>query len=315
MWQGKRYNNFNSYMRERFGEKVMKLSLDGGFTCPNRDGSLGRSGCIFCSDQGSGEFSADRRLPIREQLDQQIELLSDKWKTGSYIAYFQNFTNTYGSPDYLRAIYEEALAYPGVVGLAIATRPDCLDREVLDLLEELNSKTFLWIELGLQTVNPKVGKFIRRGYNLDVYDQAVDNLKKRNIRVVSHVIFGLPHESPEDMLKTIDYVGQKGTWGIKIHSLYLQEATDLYDYYRQEGFYIMTREEYVGLVADAIEILPKSMVIHRLTGDAKKDVLVEPLWSADKLKVLTSIDRELKLRDSLQGKRFKEEDNGKKSID
>lgn len=298
---GKRYNTLNSELKRVFGEKVMKLSLDGGFTCPNRDGTIGNRGCIFCSEEGSGEFAGPRDVSIKEQISQQIELLSKKWKANSYIAYFQNFTNTYGPIDYLENLYEEALSADGVVGLAIATRPDCLSEDVIDLLDRLNKRTFLWVELGLQSIHEASARFVRRGYSLLTYSRAVERLKERGIRVVTHLIIGLPNEDKNDMMASIRYVASKNIWGIKLHSLYIQRETDLYEYYNKSPFKLLTKEEYVEIIADALEILPPALVIHRLTGDGKKELLHEPKWSADKASVLTSIDKELKIRDSYQG--------------
>lgn len=302
----KRYNTLNNELKKEFGKKVMKLSLDGGFTCPNRDGTVGHRGCIFCSEEGSGEFAGSRFVSIAEQVEQQKKLLSNKWDTDRYIAYFQNFTNTYASIEKLRKLYYEAINIEGVVGLAIATRPDCLDEDVLDLLEELNKKTYLWIELGFQTIHEKSAKFIRRGYPLSIYDEAIEKLRSRNIKVVTHVIIGLPGESKEEILDSVRYVANKFTWGIKLHSLYIQTGTDLYDYYMKNPFYIMSKEEYISLVVDALELLPKDMVVHRVTGDGKKELLFEPKWTLDKLKVLSMIDKELKIRDSYQGKEKRE---------
>lgn len=301
----KRYNTLNNELREQFGEKVMKLSLDGGFTCPNRDGTVGRKGCIFCSDEGSGEFAGSRLVSIKEQVEQQKQLLSRKWKSEKYIVYFQNFTNTYGCVNRLRELYYEAISIEGVVGLAIATRPDCLDEDVLELLSELNEKTYLWIELGLQTIHENSTKFIRRGYPLNIYDKAIKNLKSRNIKVVTHIIVGLPNETKEEILDTVKYVAHTKTWGIKIHSLYIQKKTDLYDYYIKNPFSIRTREEYIDIVADSIELLPRNMIIHRVTGDGKRSLLYEPKWSMNKLMVITGIDKELESRNSYQGEKNK----------
>lgn len=298
----KRYNTLNEELKREFGGKVMKLSLDGGFTCPNRDGTVGTRGCIFCGDEGSGEFAGTRTVSIEEQVEEQKKLLSKKWDTDKYIIYFQNFTNTYGPIEKLKSLYYKAIGIEGVVGLAIATRPDCLDEKVLDLLSEINNKTYLWVELGLQTIHEKSARFVRRGYLLEVYDKAIYELKRRNIKVVTHVILGLPGEDKEVILETVKYVASTNTWGIKLHSLYIQRDTDLYDYYVKKPFPLMDREEYVSLVVDALELLPKEMVIHRVTGDGKRELLHEPKWSLDKLKVLSMIDKELKLRDSYQGK-------------
>ena len=282
----------------------MKLSLDGGFTCPNRDGTLGTTGCIFCSEEGSGEFAGSRLVSIKEQVEQQRNLLSHKWKSDKFVAYFQSFTNTYGTIEKLERIYEEALSIPGIIGLAIATRPDCLDDEVLELLSKLNKRTFLWIELGLQSIHETSAKFVRRGYPLSTYDGAIKKLRERNIRVVTHLIVGLPHEGKNEILQSVRYVAKTNTWGIKLHSLYIQRETDLYKYYLNNPFNIFTKEEYVDIIVDALLLLPRDMVVHRVTGDGKKELLYEPKWSADKLKVLTSIDKELKIRDVFQGANF-----------
>lgn len=304
MWKDKRYHSLDYELRKVFGRKTIKLSLDGGFTCPNRDGTVGNRGCIFCGEEGSGEFAGKRCLSISEQIGNQKEFLSKKWPEGKYIAYFQNFTNTYSTCEDLRQKYEEAISLDDVSGLSIATRPDCLNLDILDLLEEFNMKTFLWVELGLQTIHEDTAKFIRRGYDLSVYENAVRELKKRNIRVVTHLIFGLPKESTKDILDSVRYVAKTNTWGVKFHLLYVQKGTDLYEYYKKNPFHILSKDEYINLVCDAIEILPEDMVIHRLTGDGKKELLVEPRWSLDKLRVLSGIDMELKRRDSFQGKNY-----------
>lgn len=300
----KRYKTLNEELRKEFGQKVVKLSIDGGFTCPNRDGTLGIRGCIFCGEEGSGEFAGTRLRPIEEQMEEQKRLLSRKWDTDKYIVYFQNFTNTYDSIERLRELYYRAIGMEGVVGLAIATRPDCLNEEILDLLSELNNQTYLWIELGLQTIHEASARFIRRAYPLETYTKIVEALKARNIKVVTHVILGLPGEDKEGMLETIQFVGNTNTWGIKIHSLYIQKDTDLYNYYLKNPFQIMAMEEYISLVVDALELLPEDMVIHRVTGDGKRELLHEPKWSLDKLKVLTTIDMEMKKRKTYQGKKF-----------
>jgi len=304
MWDGKKYHTLNYELKKTFGQKVAKLSLDGGFTCPNRDGTLGSRGCIFCGEEGSGEFAGSRCLSIKDQIDQQKKLLSQKWDTDKYIAYFQNFTNTYSTYEDLKSKYYEALSQEGIVGLAIATRPDCLPDDVLSLLEELNHKTYLWVELGLQTIHEKTAKFIRRGYPLEIYDKAVEELRKRNIRVVTHLIFGLPNETKEDIIESVKYVANKETWGVKFHLLYIQKDTDLYYYYLKNPFPLLSRDEYISLVVDALEHIPPNMVVHRLTGDGKKELLYEPRWSLDKLRVLSGIDKELKMRNSYQGKKW-----------
>lgn len=303
MWEDKRYHTLNYELKKTFGKKVIKLSLDGGFTCPNRDGTVGHRGCIFCGEEGSGEFTSSRALNIEEQIKDQKKLLSGKWNTDKYIAYFQSFTNTYSTYEDLREKYYKALSQEGIVGLAIATRPDCLWDRILDLLEEINERTYLWVELGLQTIHAKSSRFIRRGYSLEIYDEAVKRLKKRNIKIVTHLIFGLPCESKEDILESVRYVANTGTWGVKFHMLYIQKGTDLYEYYLKNPFPILTRDEYISLVVDGLELLPKDMVVHRVTGDGKKELLLEPRWTLDKLRVLSEIDKELKIRNSHQGKK------------
>ncbi len=305
MWGDKRYRSFDYEMKRIFHSKIIKLSLDGGFTCPNRDGTLGSKGCIFCGEEGSGEFAASRTLDIAKQMESQKKLLSKKWSNGKYIAYFQNFTNTYSTYEDLKQKYYSAISQNGIVGLAIATRPDCLSEEILDLLEEINKKTFLWVELGLQSIHEGTAKLIRRGYPLDCYNEAIKQLKKRNIKVVTHLIFGLPNESREDILSSVKYVANTGTWGVKLHLLYIQKGIDLHEYYKKSPFHILSQEEYISLIVDSIEHLPPDMVIHRLTGDGKRALLVEPLWSLDKLRVLSGIDIELKRRNSYQGIKYK----------
>lgn len=304
IWGDKRYRSLSYEFKKIFGQKVMKLSLDGGFTCPNRDGTIGREGCIFCSEVGSGEFASSRYLSIPEQIQRQKKLLSNKWASGKYIAYFQNFTNTYSSCKDLERKYREALSCQDIIGLAIATRPDCLPQDVLNLLEELNRETFLWIELGLQTIHQGTAQLIRRGYDLACYEMAVAELKKRSIKVVTHLIFGLPGESHEDILDSVRFAANTDTWGVKFHLLYIQQDTDIYRLYTESPFHILTRDEYISLVTDSIELLPPDMVIHRLTGDGKRELLVAPRWSLDKLRVLSGIDMELKRRDSYQGIMF-----------
>lgn len=301
---GKRYNNLSSELRRVFGEKIGKLAIDGGFTCPNRDGSLGYRGCIYCGESGSGEFTR-KNISISEQIKLQINDCYEKWGTKKHIAYFQSFTNTYATLDRLKESYEEALMNPGIVGLAIATRPDCLPTSVLDYLEELNKKTYLWIELGLQTIHPDTASLIRRRYPLSVYDETAERLKERELRAVTHLILGLPGETSNKMLESVEHVAKTRTWGIKLHSLYIQRDTDLYGLYNKDPFPIMDKEEYVKLVSEALTRLPEEMVIHRITGDGDKKLLFKPEWSADKLGVISSIDKYMKENDLKQGCRFK----------
>lgn len=301
MWGDKRYHSLDWELRKTFGSKGIKLSLDGGFTCPNRDGTLGTKGCIFCGQKGAGDFAAQRSLSIQAQIAQQKKLLSAKWPQGKFISYFQNFTNTYASPNHLHQLYGQALAARDMVGLAVATRPDCLPQGVLDLLECYAAKTYLWVELGLQTIKPSSAAFIRRGFDLQCLRRAVEELHARKIRVVVHLIFGLPGESNEDQLASVRFVAGLGVWGVKFHMLHIQKDTDLYSYYRETGFPLLTRDAYIDLVCDALELLPPAVVIHRLTGDGNKMLLHEPKWSLHKLRVLSGIDQELRLRGSVQG--------------
>jgi len=303
-WGEKRYNSLNYFLREKFGEKVYKVSLDGGFTCPNRDGTLSTKGCIFCSDSGSGEFAGSRNKNITDQIEEQLELISKKFPHGNVIAYFQNFTNTYGDIEYLRKIYEEALSHPRVIGLAIATRPDCIDDSILNLLNELNNKTFLWIELGLQTTNEKTSIDINRGWKLGIFDNIMKKLSDRNIKVVSHIILGLPNESHEMMLNSIKYIVQKKVWGVKFHLLHIIKNTNLEKLYIEKKFHILNKEEYIDLIGKAIELLNENMVIHRLTGDGSQDTLIEPRWSLDKRNVLNSIEKHLKNNNISQGDKY-----------
>ncbi|WP_026896283.1 TIGR01212 family radical SAM protein [Clostridiisalibacter paucivorans] len=300
-WLDKRYHSLNYELRKLFGKKVIKLSLNGGFTCPNRDGTIGTKGCLFCSDYGSGEFAGNKKLSIKEQIFQQIDLLSDKWRTGKYIAYFQSFTNTYGTIEDLRDKYEQALSVEGVVGLAIATRPDCLSEDILDLLEEFSNKCYLWVELGLQTIHDDTARLIRRGYPLMTFDDALKRLRSRGINVVVHLILGLPKEDYKDMIESVKYVSEEDIQGVKFHLMHILKGTDLYEYYKEHPFSLLSKNEYISIVSDAIEILDPNIVIHRLTGDGAKDMLIAPRWSLNKLGVLSGIDMELKRRNSYQG--------------
>jgi len=302
MWDDKTYHTLNYELKKIFGEKTVKLSIDGNFTCPNRDGTIGKKGCIFCSESGSGDFNSDRNKSISEQIAEQKKIMSRKWISNTYIAYFQNFTNTYDTVENLRIKFNEALNCENIKGLAIATRPDCINDEILDYLQELNSKTFLWIELGLQTINNDTAKFLRRGYELEQFSQAVNLLKKRSIKVVVHLIFGLPGESVEQMMQSVRYVSSLNIWGIKIHMLHILKGTDLEAYYNKNHFKLLTHEEYVNIVCQALELLNPDIVIHRLTGDGKKSDLIEPLWTLNKLKVLSDIDKNMKASESYQGK-------------
>ncbi len=287
------YYSFNQYCRDTFGDKVYKIAIDGGFTCPNRDGKIGTGGCIFCSGAGSGDFAQNRNLSITDQIESGKTLIERKIHSGKYIAYFQAFTNTYAPVDILRKKYMEALEHPQVVALSIATRPDCLPGEVLDLIEELNKKKPVWVELGLQTIHEKTASYIRRGYPLRVYEEAVRQLKERKLSVITHVILGLPGESEEDIIRTARYVGQIGSDGIKLQLLHVLKETDLEKEYEAGKIRMMTMEEYIAVVKKCIAVLPKNCVIHRMTGDGSRKLLVAPLWSLDKKRVLNALNKKL----------------------
>ena len=290
-------------MREVFGRKIYKISINGGFTCPNRDGTLGDRGCIFCSGMGSGDFSEDAALSVTEQIEKaklRVEAKLPKTADRSlpqYMAYFQAFTNTYAPVERLRELFTEAINNPDIVGLSIATRPDCLPEDVIGLLEELNKVKPVWVELGLQTVHKTTADYIRRGYELPVYSDAVKRLTGRVSHIITHVILGLPGETKEDMLETVRYVGNLAEdmavdlFGIKLQLLHVIRGTDLEKDYMDGKFECLTLEEYADIVRDAISVLPKNMVVHRITGDGAKKTLVAPLWSADKKRVLNTLNK------------------------
>ncbi|MBQ9518062.1 MAG: TIGR01212 family radical SAM protein [Eubacterium sp.] len=290
-----RYTTINSYLQKRFGCKVYKLAIDGGFTCPNRDGTLGTRGCIFCSRGGSGDFAEDKRLTITEQIERGKERVGAKIKDGKYIAYFQAFTNTYAPVEVLKEKYTEAVNHPDVVAISIGTRPDCLGDDVLNLLDEINRITPVFVELGLQTIHESTAKYIRRGYPLEVYDKAVRDLHAININVVTHLILGLPGESTDDIIESVKYVCKR-TDGIKLQLLHILEGTDLADEYRSGKVSVMSLEEYTELIVKCVEVIPENVVIHRLTGDGAKRDLLAPLWSADKKKVINTINKALNER-------------------
>lgn len=306
IWGDKSYYSLNHYLKETYGEKIYKVSLDGGMTCPNRDGTIGTAGCIFCSEGGSGDFASSRTLSVSRQIGAGISLLSRKSAGHKFIAYFQAYTNTYAPVEYLRKIFTEAISHPDVVILSIATRPDCLSGEILDLLAELNRIKPVWIELGLQTIHPDSAEFINRGYPLSCFDSALSELKLRGIPVVVHVILGLPGETEEDMLKTTDYLASAGIQGIKLQLLHVLKNTVLAECFSRGEFDVLTFEGYIDTLIRCIEHLPEEIIIHRITGDGPKNLLIAPQWSSNKKLVLNTIHRELKTRNSWQGK-FKEE--------
>lgn len=288
-------NTISSYLKNEFGQKTVKLSIDGGFTCPNRDGSKGSGGCLFCSEGGGGDFAST--------IEDQIELLKDKWPNTKYLAYFQNHTNTYAPADELREKFEAALNHPLISGIVIATRPDCINEEVLDLLSEINKKHFMWVELGLQTIHQKTADLINRCYELPVYDYAIKALRERGINTCVHLILGLPGESREEQIESVKYVCSSGAWGLKLHMLNVVKgsrmAADYSDYNSFESI-----DDYVHFICDLMEIIPPEIVIHRMTGDAPRKILITPEWSYRKRTILNGILAEMRRRGSRQGCRL-----------
>ena len=303
-WDGKRYYSFNSYLKQTFGEKVYKISLNGGFTCPNRDGTLGTRGCIFCSEGGSGDFAPDAALPIGEQIEEGIRMIRQKTDASKYIAYFQAFTNTYAPYEKLHSLFYDAILRQEIVGLAGGTRPDCLPPDVLELLDELNQIKPVFVELGLQTIHEKTAQFIRRGYPLSCFEQAVKALHDLGINVVVHLILGLPGETEEMMLESVRYLNQLPVNGVKFSLLHVLKHTDLGALYEKHPFPVYELDDYVDFVIRCIEELREDIVIHRLTGDGPKDLLIAPRWTLNKRKVLNEISRRMKETNSRQGKRF-----------
>ncbi|MDG5787757.1 TIGR01212 family radical SAM protein [Evansella sp. AB-P1] len=298
----KRYYTWSAHLKQHFGEKVFKVSLDGGFDCPNRDGNVASGGCTFCSERGSGDFAGNRRDDLITQFNTIKEKLHQKWKSAKYIGYFQAYTNTYAPVEELKEMYEVILEQEGVVGLSIATRPDCLPDDVVEYLADLNKRTYLWVELGLQTVHEKTASLINRAHDYECYVEGVKKLRKHNIRVCSHIINGLPLETYDMMMETAKEVAQLDVQGIKIHLLHLLKKTPMVKQYEKGMLQFMSLEEYVNLVCDQLEVIPESMIIHRLTGDGPADLMIGPMWSLNKWEVLNSIDAELKRRNSWQGK-------------
>lgn len=301
-WGDKPYYSLDYYLKQKFGEKVYKISLDGGMTCPNRDGTIDTRGCIFCSEGGSGDFATHRRSSVSQQISDAItKLNSHSKKTGNkYIAYFQSYSNTYAPVSYLRSLYMEAIQSPCIVGLSIGTRPDCFNDEIYYLLEECNKIKPVWIELGLQTIHDKTADFIRRGYPLSTFEETVKKLRDIHIDIITHVILGLPGETTEDILQTIRYLNKAGIQGIKLQLLHILKGTDLAKYL--PDIKILTEEEYINLLVKCIGELSPDIVIHRLTGDGPKDLLLAPLWSRNKRHVLNNIAHTLKEKNIYQGK-------------
>ena len=305
-WDDKPWHSLNYEIRHRFGEKLYKLSLNGGFTCPNRDGALGTRGCIFCSAGGSGDFAASADLSIPDQIAEAKKRVSAKFSGSRYIAYFQAYTGTYAPIGHLEAIYTQAIEHPNVAVLSIATRPDCLPDDVIRLLVRLNRIKPVWVELGLQTIHEKTASFIRRGYALPVFEQAVRKLREAGIEVIVHTILGLPGESEDDMRKTHDWLAHQPIQGIKIQLLHILRHTDLADIYLKAPFPVLSMDTYIDLLIHCLELLPPDMVVHRLTGDGPRGLLIAPTWSLHKKQVLNAILRRFESLNTWQGHYFNE---------
>ena len=303
----KRYHTLDYYYKNRFNEKIFKVSLNAGFTCPNIDGTKGVGGCIYCSQSGSGEFAGNPKDNIKKQFEDIKNVMLKKWPKAKYIAYFQARTNTYAPVEKLKEIYEEVLTYKDVIGINIATRPDAISDECLDYLEDLNKRTYLTIELGLQTIKEETSILINRCHTLKEFEDMVKKLRERNIDVVVHIINGLPNETKENMLNTAKYLNTLDIQGIKIHMLSITKNTRLENYYKEHPFHILTKEEYIDIVIDQLELLRKEIVIHRITGDPKLEDLIEPNWLIKKFCVLNDIDKEMVRRDTYQGAKIKED--------
>ena len=294
----------NEYYKSRFGGKVYKISLNAGTSCPNRDGKLSTDGCIFCSESGSGDFSPESTLSVDEQIETAVLRVRDKFRENRFIAYFQSFTNTYAPVEYLERIFTQALNNNKIVALSIATRPDCLGDDIMSLLKKLDSVKPVFVELGLQTVHKSTADFINRCYELSVFDEAVQKLKAADINVIVHVILGLPFENEEMMYQTVSYVGKSGADGIKLQLLHVLKSTRLADIYQSGAFEVLTLEKYTDVVCNCVELIPRHMVIHRLTGDGAKRLLIAPKWSGNKKLVLNTINKAMRDRNIIQGSKF-----------
>lgn len=301
---GKRYYTWNRYLRNEFGHKVFKVALDAGFDCPNRDGTVAFGGCTFCSAAGSGDFAGNRVDPIDVQFAEIKAKMQQKWKDGKTMAYFQAYTNTHAPLAELKEKFEAALAQEGVIGLSIATRPDCLPDDVVEYLAELNERTYLWVELGLQTVHEKTATLINRAHDYQTYVEGVEKLRKHNIRICSHIINGLPLEDYDMMMETAKAVAKLDVQGIKIHLLHLLKGTPMVKQYEKGMLEFLDKDAYINLVADQLEVIPPEMVVQRITGDGPIDLMIGPMWSVNKWEVLNGIDAELARRNSWQGKKF-----------
>lgn len=300
-WRGRRYYSLDAYLKNTFGEKLYKLSLNGGMSCPNRDGTISSGGCAFCSKGGSGDFAADPCLPVEQQLESARELVSGKFHGNRFIAYFQAYTNTYAPVSYLKKLFMPVIRRDDIAVLSIATRPDCLEKEKLELIRNLNMIKPVWVELGLQTIHPKTAALINRGYPLEEYDRAVYGLKKTGAKIITHAIIGLPGESIHDMLRTASYIGRSGVDGIKLQLLHVLENTALAEMYRKGMFEVLDEDDYISDVVELLTVLPEDIVIHRLTGDGNRSELIAPKWSMNKCHILNAINHELKRRNLFQG--------------
>ena len=303
-FDNKRYHTWNYYLRNTFGEKVFKVSINAGFTCPNIDGKVSFGGCTYCSKEGSGDFAGNPKDNLIKQFDDITQMMHKQWPNAKYIGYFQAFTNTYAPVDVLKEKYETILELDDVIGLSISTRPDCLEDDVVEYLGELNERTNLWVELGLQTIHDSTSKLINRGHDYDEFLKGLEKLKSKNIKVIVHIINGLPGEDYNMMMETAKAVANMGVDGIKIHLLHVIKDTPMEKMLEKGMLTLMSQEEYINLVCDQLEILPETMIVHRLTGDGKRDELVGPLWSLKKWEVLNAIDDELKKRNSYQGIKY-----------
>lgn len=299
----KRYHTLNYFYHHTFDSKVFKISLNGGFSCPNLDGTKGYGGCIYCSKSGSGDFAGNRQDSIQKQWQQGLEMMHKKWPEGKLIAYFQARTNTYAKVEELKEKFEPVLKYPNVIGLAIATRPDAITDECLDYLEDLSKRTYLMVELGLQTIHETTSKLINRCHTTKEFDEMVKKLRARNINVIVHIINGLPYETKEMMLETIKHINQLDIQGVKIHMLHIVKDTPLATMYQKNPFHVLSQEEYVDVVIDQLELLRPEIVIHRITGDPVKEDLITPTWLLKKFCVLNEIDKEMVKRETYQGKK------------
>ena len=304
----KHYITLNNYLKYRFNKKVFKIALNGNFTCPNRDGMISKLGCIFCSEKGSGDFSGNKELSFNEQFNEIKQMMEEKWEDGYYIAYLQANTNTYDSVENLRKKYYEIISLDKDIKIfSVATRPDCINEEIVDLLAEINEKIEVWVELGFQTSNEKTAKFINRGYNNDCLKEAVELLNKKNITTIVHIINGLPNETKDDMITTVKYLNKLPIKGIKIHMLHVMKNTPLEKIYLKKPFDLLSKDEYCEIVSEQLRLLNTNIVIHRITGDSPKDLLIAPLWTLKKFVVMNDIDKIMRKNNYYQGDNISDE--------